>query len=51
MLAPFTPRTAKTISSVFGFTIDNPRKYSFEAVERFNVTDAPILYKKITPKK
>jgi methionyl-tRNA synthetase len=48
MLAPFTPRSAKSVSTAFGFEVGNPIKYSVEAVERFNVTDAPVLFKKLS---
>jgi methionyl-tRNA synthetase len=50
MLAPIMPRIAKTTASSLGFEIENPSKYNFEGVERYNVTDAPILFAKLSTK-
>jgi methionyl-tRNA synthetase (EC 6.1.1.10) len=51
LLYPFTPRSSDLVARAFGFTIDNPGKGVVELVERYNVSSAPILFKKIISKK
>ncbi|MEM0246300.1 MAG: methionine--tRNA ligase [Desulfurococcaceae archaeon] len=46
LLYPFTPRASTMVARSFGFAIENPVKSGLEAVERYNVTGAPILFKK-----
>lgn len=51
LLYPFTPRISNLVAKAFGFTVENPLKATLESIERYNVTNAPILYKKISLKK
>lgn len=48
MLYPFTPRSSAIVADSLGFTIEPLRKARVEYVERYNVSRAPILFKKIT---
>ncbi|MEM4810158.1 MAG: methionine--tRNA ligase [Desulfurococcaceae archaeon] len=48
LLHPFTPRATSKIALMFGFTIESPLKKGLENVERYNVVNAPILFRKIT---
>ena len=46
LLSPFTPRATSIVAKAFNFNIVNPIKTSLESVERYNITNAPILFKK-----
>ena len=46
LLYPFTPRASVQVARSLGFPIENPLKAKPESIERYNVMDAPILYKK-----
>lgn len=46
MLYPYIPRSASKVANSFGFQIEGLVKTDLEAVERYNVSDAPILFKK-----
>ncbi|ADI32039.1 methionine--tRNA ligase [Staphylothermus hellenicus] len=47
MLYPIIPKAASKISNAFGFSIGNPAEYVVGEIERYNIVDAPILFRKI----
>ena len=47
LLAPITTRASRVVSERFGFTIENPLKLRLESIERYNVAEAPILFRKL----
>lgn len=51
LLYPFTPRASTLVARSLGFMIENPTRSGLEVVERYNVTGAPILFKKPQVKK
>jgi len=46
MLYPVIPRSAQIVAKAYGFELMNPYKLTVGGVERFNISDAPILFKK-----
>jgi methionyl-tRNA synthetase len=47
LLAPVTPRASRITAERFGFNIENPLKLRLESIERYTVTEAPILFRKL----
>lgn len=47
MLYPIIPKAASKVSKAFGYSIDNPLEYVIGEIERYNIVDAPILFRKI----
>jgi len=47
LLAPITTRASRVLSEKFGFSVENPLKLRLESVERYNVSEAPILFRKL----
>jgi len=47
LLHPFTPSASTRLATAFGFQIENPLKLELETIERYTVTEAPILFRKI----
>jgi len=50
MLYPVIPKAVHKISEAFGFKIVNPLETQLGGVERYNVVNAPILFRKIQSK-
>jgi len=47
LLNPVIPRSTNLVSEKFGFQVVNPKITAPGVVERYNVVDAPILYRKV----
>jgi methionyl-tRNA synthetase len=47
LLSPITTRASRVLSEKLGFSVENPLKLRLESVERYNVIDAPILFRKL----
>ncbi|NAZ26576.1 MAG: methionine--tRNA ligase [Thermogladius sp.] len=47
MLSPVTPRASSIISENFGFTLASPVEFRVGQIERYNIVDAPVLFKKV----
>jgi methionyl-tRNA synthetase len=47
MLSPVTPRASSIISENFGFTLTSPVEFRVGQIERYNIVDAPVLFKKV----
>ncbi|WP_434731418.1 methionine--tRNA ligase [Thermogladius sp. KZ2Tp1] len=47
MLSPVTPRASTVISESFGFKLVSPRDFRVGSVERYNIVEAPILFRKV----
>ncbi len=47
MLYPIIPKATSKVAENFGFKIINPYKTSIAEIERYNISGAPILFKKI----
>jgi methionyl-tRNA synthetase len=47
MLSPVIPKAANKIANSFGFKIINPLEYVIGSIERYNIVNAPILFRKI----
>ena len=50
LLHPFTPMASSKLASAFGFEIENPVSMEPGKTERYTITDAPILFRKIQVK-
>lgn len=50
LLHPFTPMASSKLASAFGFEIENPVNMEPGKTERYTITDAPILFRKIQVK-
>ncbi|WP_440059298.1 methionine--tRNA ligase [Thermogladius sp. 4427co] len=51
MLSPVTPKAASKISESFGFQMVSLKEFKIGQIERYNIRDAPILFKKIQAEK
>lgn len=47
MLAPVMPEATAKVARAFGFAIEDPGKLSPHSTERYDISDAPILFKKV----
>jgi len=47
LLHPVIPRATNKVSKSIGFEIINPLKIEIGGIERYNVVDAPILFRKV----
>ncbi len=51
MLSPVIPKATNKIANSFGFKIVSPLEYVIGDIERYNIVDAPILFRKIRSEK
>jgi len=47
MLYPIIPKATRKVADSFGFKIEDPEKSSIGSIERYNIIDAPILFRKV----
>ncbi|QOR94026.1 methionine--tRNA ligase [Thermosphaera chiliense] len=50
-LAPVIPNAASKVAEEFGFRIENPARVQLGVLERYNIRNAPILFKKVMPQR